>query len=76
MPQQSATKLARTWVPLLRLIQERSGMALRFATAPDIPTFEQRLAAGEYDLAYMNPYHYTVFHESPGFFALPERHRS
>jgi len=70
VPQQSATKLARTWVPVLRLIGERSGVALQFATAPDIPTFEQRLAAGEYDLAYMNPYHYTVFHERPGYQAF------
>jgi phosphonate transport system substrate-binding protein len=70
VPQQSATKLAGTWVPLLRLIEERSGVPLRFATAPDIPTFEQRLAAGEYDLAYMNPYHYTVFHEWPGYQAF------
>ena len=70
VPQQSATKLARTWVPVLRTLQERTGIPLRFATAPDIPTFEQRLSAGEYDLAYMNPYHYTVFHGRPGYQAF------
>ena len=47
VPQQSATKLARTWVPFLRLLQEKTGIELRFATAPDIPTFEKRLAQGE-----------------------------
>lgn len=35
-----------------------------------MPSFEQRLAAGEYDLAYMNPYHYTVFSTRPGYRAL------
>ena len=70
VPQQSATKLAKTWIPMLQLLQQKTGVSLRFATAPDIPTFEKRLARGEYDFAYMNPYHYTVFHESPGYLAF------
>ena len=70
VPQQSASKLARLWTPILDHVSERSGLAIRFGTAPDIPTFENRLAAGEYDLAYMNPYHYTVFHEAPGYQAM------
>lgn len=35
-----------------------------FETAKDIPTFEQRLAKGAYDFAYMSPYTYTVLHRS------------
>jgi len=70
VPQQSATELARGWVPVLALLAERSGIALQFATAPDIPSFEKRLAAGVYDLAYMNPYHYTVFSRRPGYRAI------
>ena len=66
VPQQSATKLAKQWVPLLNYLSEKTGHTIHFATAKDIPTFEQRCANGEYDLAYMNPYHYVVFHESPG----------
>ena len=70
VPQQSATRLARLWVPVLNYLGGKSGFDLRFKTAPNIPTFEKRLAAGEYDLAYMNPYHYTVFHQSPGYVAF------
>lgn len=70
VPQQSATELARVWIPVLALVAERSRLPLRFATAPDIPTFEKRLAAGTYDLAYMNPYHYTVFKQKPGYEAM------
>ncbi|WP_246221744.1 phosphate/phosphite/phosphonate ABC transporter substrate-binding protein [Marichromatium bheemlicum] len=70
VPQQSASKLARVWVPLLEAIGEQAGVRLRFQTATDIPTFERRLAQGEYDLAYMNPYHYTVFARDPGYRAL------
>lgn len=70
VPQQSASKLARNWVPLLNSISKNSGIELKFATAPDIPTFEKRLADGVYDIAYMNPYHYAVLSKEVGFNAL------
>lgn len=70
VPQQAATKLAEAWTPVLRHLEERSGSRLLFRTAPDIPAFEGRLANGEFDIAYMNPYHYTVFHLSPGYRAF------
>ena len=70
VPQQSAAKLARSWIPLLQFVSERSGVNLKFSTAPDIPTFERRLANGEYDIAYMNPYHYVVLNKEVGFKAL------
>ena len=73
VPQQAAARLASLWAPILDQVGERAGVTIRFATAPDIPTFERRLAAGQYDLAYMNPYHYTVFHEQPGYVAFAKQ---
>lgn len=70
VPQQAASRLARLWVPVLKHLEGRTGFAFRFRTAPDIPEFERRLAAGDYDFAYMNPYHYTVFSRAPGYRAL------
>lgn len=70
VPQQAASTLARLWSPVLAELSQNANFQLRFATAPDIPTFEKRLASGEYDVAYMNPYHYTVFHETLGYQAL------
>lgn len=70
VPQQSASKLARLWTPIFNEISRHTGVKIVFRTAPDIPTFEKRLAAGEYDLAYMNPYHYTVFSQKPGYNAF------
>lgn len=70
VPQQSASELARVWIPVLGALSERAGLSLRFATAPDIPAFEKRLAAGAYDVAYMNPYHYSVFAQKPGYVAF------
>lgn len=70
VPQQSASELAKAWMPILHFLAQKTGYELQFATAKDIPTFEQRLAAGEYDIAYMNPYHYVVFRRSPGYRVL------
>jgi len=70
VPQQSAKKLARVWTPVLQHLSQESGMEIKFATAKDIPTFEKRLADGEYDFAYMNPYHFTVFNNQPGYKAM------
>ncbi|USH05048.1 phosphate/phosphite/phosphonate ABC transporter substrate-binding protein [Grimontia kaedaensis] len=70
VPQQSSAKLIRNWSPVMKTISELSGLKIRFATAPNIPEFEKRLAEGQYDIAYMNPYHFTVFNESPGYKAV------
>lgn len=70
VPQQSAGRLAEEWGPLLTELSRRSGVPLVFRTAPDIPMFEERLSKGEYDLAYMNPYHYVVFHKATGYQAF------
>jgi len=70
VPQQSASKLVKLWGPILQKLSEESGVRIQFATAPDIPTFEQRLKQGMYDFSYMNPYHFTVFNEKPGYQAL------
>lgn len=70
VPQQAASKLAELWGPLLTEIGKRAGVNLVFQTAPNIPAFEERLGKGDYDLAYMNPYHYVVFHQAAGYRAF------
>ena len=70
VPQQNATKLARLWTPICKYLSKQTGYRFVFKTAKDIPTFEKRLATGEYDIAYMNPYHYTVFSIDPGYRAI------
>lgn len=70
VPQQAASRLAEDWGPLLAEVSRRSGVSLVFRTAPNIPAFEERLATGDYDLAYMNPYHYVVFHKASGYLAF------
>jgi phosphonate transport system substrate-binding protein len=73
VPQQSAKRLATLWTPILQHLSQHSGENIVFSTAKDIPTFEQRLAKGEYDIAYMNPYHYVVFSNSVGYSAIAKQ---
>ncbi|MBT8154814.1 phosphate/phosphite/phosphonate ABC transporter substrate-binding protein [Epibacterium ulvae] len=70
VPQQSASRLARMWGPLLAELSTRTGVTFRFRTTKDIPSFEACLAAGAYDMAYMNPMHYTIFAEESAYRAV------
>jgi phosphonate transport system substrate-binding protein len=70
VPQQSATRLAQIWLPFLASLEQETGYKFKFATAKDIPTFEACLSDKAYDFAYMNPYHYTVVHETAGYEAF------
>lgn len=74
VPQQAASKIARTWQPVLNYLERQTGYKFRFATAKNIPVFEKNLAQGVYDFAYMNPYHYVVFHKHTGYLALAKAH--
>jgi phosphonate transport system substrate-binding protein len=70
VPQQSSATLIKTWGPVLQWLSVRAGVKLAFATGTDIGAFEQQVAVGTYDFAYMNPYHFTVYNQSPGYHAL------
>lgn len=76
VPQQSASRLARDWTPFVDALSAELDRPVRFATATDIPTFEACLAAGAYEIAYMNPYHYTVFSARSGYRALAHQART
>jgi phosphonate transport system substrate-binding protein len=69
-PQQSATELAKRWTPFLQYLSNKSGVTLQFKTAKDIPTYQQQMRDGGFDFAYINPYHYTLFHKAAGYTAF------
>ena len=73
VPQQSAKRLATLWTPIFEYLNKKTGLNIVFSTAKDIPTFEKRLKSGEYDIAYMNPYHYIVFHDTTGYNAIAKQ---
>lgn len=70
VPQQAPSKILLHWKPFADKMTELTGRQWVIKTAPSIPEFEKRLGAGAYDVAYMNPYHYTVFSSRPGYRAF------
>ena len=70
VPQSNGSKLSKLWSPILQYLKEHTDIDLRFSTARNINTFERRINSGKYDIVYMNPYHYTVSHESQGYIAF------
>ena len=70
VPQQSAVVLAKKWLPILKYLSQKTGYKFVFKTTSSIPEFEKNVLNKEYDFAYMNPYHYTVFHDKSGYEAL------
>lgn len=70
VPQTNGSKLSKLWSPILKYLEENTNVKLRFATTRNINTFEKRLVAGKYDIVYMNPYHYTLFHDKQGYNAF------
>lgn len=70
VPQSNGSKLSKLWSPILQYLENNTKIDLRFATARNISTFEKRVKSGKYDFVYMNPYHYTLFHEAQGYNAF------
>ena len=69
-PTQSDTDLAKRWSPIMQYLSEKSGVPLQFRTAKDIPTFQQQMREGFYDIAYINPYNYLQDHKGLGYNAF------
>lgn len=60
VPQFDVRRIQNTWVPILTKVSKISGVQLRLVPSSSIPDFEISFEKGEYDLAYMNPYHLLV----------------
>ena len=73
VPQQSAMVLAKRWMPIFKELEKETGYKFVFKTDKTIPEFEKKLSEKKYDIAYMNPYHYTVFHKITGYKAIAKQ---
>jgi len=60
VPQYEPQKLNAIWQPLLKQVSKQTGVKI----------FEQAFANGEYDFAYMNPWHSVIAHEKQGYLPL------
>ncbi|GGP79057.1 phosphate/phosphite/phosphonate ABC transporter substrate-binding protein [Shewanella ulleungensis] len=70
VPQYEPQKLIEIWQPLLEQVSEQTGVKIKLVTVESIPVFEQAFANGEYDFAYMNPWHSVIAYEKQGYLPL------
>jgi len=70
VPQQSPLKLSKKWLKVTNYLEQKTGVKVIFKTERSIPTFEKVLYAGQYDIAYMNPYHFVVANKKQSYQAF------
>jgi phosphonate transport system substrate-binding protein len=57
VPQFAPRKLASIWLPILEVLSRKTGLQFKMVGSPEIPQFELSYLAGQFDFAYVNPYH-------------------
>jgi len=70
VPQFTVRHTQRIWQPILERIESQTGIRLTLKGSVDIPTFEKEFGRGEFDFAYMNPYHVVSKHNTSGYLPL------
>lgn len=70
VPQFEQRKLFRIWRPILNDLEQRTGLSFKLVGSAKIPVFEQKFEQGDYDFAYMNPYHLLLAHDCQGYLPL------
>lgn len=67
VPQFEARRITEIWQPVLDEVSRRSGVQLELKTSSGIPVFEKQFTNGEFDFAYMNPYHAIIANKKQGY---------
>lgn len=70
VPQYSAPKIFTIWRPILKELKTKTGLDFKLKMARSIPEFEKRFEKGEFDFAYMNPYHLLIANKKQGYVPL------
>lgn len=67
VPQFEARKLASIWLPILKHLSKETGYQFELEGASSIAEFEKAFMKGQYDFAYMNPYHLILANQLQGY---------
>jgi phosphonate transport system substrate-binding protein len=70
VPQFEQRKLYATWKPIVDDLERRTGLHFNLVTTLKIQDFEKAFARGEFDFAYVNPYHVIQVREAQGYIPL------
>ncbi|WP_370276983.1 phosphate/phosphite/phosphonate ABC transporter substrate-binding protein [Pontibacterium sp.] len=67
VPQYSAGDTFRVWQPIIRHLNDVLPFRLALETAPDISSFEELCEDGQFDFAFVNPYHLLWLNRNRGY---------
>jgi len=67
VPQFETRRLVEIWQPILDQVSKETNLRLVLKSSPSIPEFEKQFSRGEFDIAYMNPYHLIVANKKQGY---------
>jgi phosphonate transport system substrate-binding protein len=70
VPQFEANKLRTIWQPVINYLELETGLRFRIKGSPTIPDFESEFMQGDFDFAYMNPYHIMLANRKKGYIPL------
>ena len=70
VPQQSPLELSKKWLPITNYISEKTGIKVVFKTEKSIQIFEEKFVEGQYDIAFMNPYHFNIANKQQNYSAF------
>ncbi len=70
VPQFETRRLQAIWRPILKELEKRTGLHFTLRGAPSIQVFEKEFMAGNFDFAYMNPYHVLRAQKEQGYLPL------
>lgn len=70
VPQFEASRLHGIWRPILDRLESETGLQFVIRGSSTISQFEIEFAAGQFDFAYMNPYHLVIANDSAGYLPI------
>jgi len=70
VPQYEISEIHKIWRPILDYLQQETGHLFEIRGSNSIEDFEKQFERGDFDFAYMNPYHLIVANQSAGYIPL------
>lgn len=74
VPQFEIRALHKIWRPILNRLEEKTGYRFKLQGSSTIPDFEREFIHGDFDFAYMNPYHLVIANKEAGYIPLVRDH--
>lgn len=74
VPQFEVKKLRNIWKPIVKQLEQKTGLRFKLKGAPTIGDFEKELLNGQFDFSYMNPYQMIISNKSQGYIPLVRDH--